>query len=109
MSLFRVLPALVCVALLAQAHDAAAFVRAPKPAASGQGLVRDALMECGVFDGKFQCRPATGGQLFGKGANPGGAPTPASPEPAPGGTMPAPYGGQRSEERRVGKKEGARE
>src|SRR5262245_32344039 len=90
-----VLPALACIALLTQAHDAAAFLQAPKPAASGQGLVHDAVAECGVFDGKFQCRPATGGQLFGKGTSPGGAATGSgSPEPAPGGAMPAPYGGQ---------------
>src|SRR5262245_13909947 len=96
MHVFRVavVPAFVCLAFLAQSHAATAFVRAPKPATSGQGLVRDAVMECGVFDGKFQCRPATGGQLFGKGTSPGTAPATASPEAAPGGAMPAPYGGQ---------------
>jgi hypothetical protein len=96
MSVFRVLPALVCVALLTQAHDAAALVQALKPSDGSRGLVLDAIMECGVFDGKFQCRPSRGGKLFGKGASPGDAATPASPEPAPGATMPAPYGGQAS-------------
>ena len=97
MYVFRVavLPALVCLAFLAQSHDATAFVQAPKPATSGQELVRDAIMECGVFDGKFQCRPSTGGQLFGKGASPGGAATGGgSPQPAPGGIMPGPDSGQ---------------
>ncbi|HET9936414.1 MAG TPA: hypothetical protein VFQ29_08185, partial [Methyloceanibacter sp.] len=97
MSVFRVLPALVCVALLAQSHDAAALMQALKPSDGVRGLVLDAVMECGVFDGKFQCRPSRGGELFGKGASPGGAataPTPATPEPAPGGIMPGPDGGQ---------------
>jgi hypothetical protein len=93
MSLFRVLPALACVALLTQAHDAAALMQALKPS-GGRGLVLDAVMECGVFDGKFQCLPSRRDKLFGKGASPGGAPETASPEPAPGATMPAPYGGQ---------------
>jgi hypothetical protein len=89
MYVFRVavLPALVCVALLAQSHDAAAFVQAPKPATSGQGLIRDAIFECGVFDGKFQCRPSGGGKSFGKGG--GGAPV-----TAPSGTLPGTDSGQ---------------
>ena len=95
MSLFRVLPALVCLALLLQAHDAAALVQALKPSAGGRGLVLDAVMECGVFDGKFQCRPSRRDKLFGKGASPGGAATQgASPETTPGGIMPGPDGGQ---------------
>ena len=96
MSVFRVLPALVCVALLAQSHDAAALMRALKPSDGGRGLILDAIMECGVFDGKFQCRPSRGGALFGKGAGPGDQSREAVPEPAPGGAMPAPYGGQAS-------------
>jgi hypothetical protein len=88
MSVFRVLPALV-LAFLVQSHDAAALMQALKPSDGGRGLVLDAIMECGVFDGKFQCLPSRSGKLFGKGASPGGA---ATPEPAPGGTTPAPYG-----------------
>jgi hypothetical protein len=100
MSVFRVavLPALVCVALVAQSRDAAAFVQPPKPATGGQELVRDAIMECGVFDGKFQCRPSRGGKLFGKGAGPGDATREAAPEPesapAPGPLLPGTGGGQ---------------
>jgi hypothetical protein len=94
MSAFRMLPAFVCLALLGHAHDAAALVQALKPSAGGPGFVLDAVMECGVFDGKFQCRPSRGGRLFGKGANPGGAPETAKPEPAPGGVVPVPDGAQ---------------
>jgi hypothetical protein len=94
MSVFRVLPALVCVALLAQSHDAAALMQAPKPSDGVRGLVLDAVMECGVFDGKFQCRPSRRDKLFGKGASPGGAATAPTPEPEPGAIMPGPDGGQ---------------
>jgi hypothetical protein len=71
-------------------------VQALEPSAGGRGLVLDAVVECGVFDGKFQCRPATGGRLFGKGAAPGGAPATGggSPETAPSGVWPGPDGGQ---------------
>jgi hypothetical protein len=94
MSVFRVLPALVCVALLAQSNEAAALVHALKPSAGSRGLVLDVIMECGMFDGKFQCRPSRGGPQFGKGAIPGGAATAPTPEPAPGGILPGPDGGQ---------------
>ncbi|MGD9501191.1 MAG: hypothetical protein AB7V40_01735 [Methyloceanibacter sp.] len=89
MAAFRavLLSAVVCLALLASDRNAAALVPAPKPFAGGRGLVLDAVAECGVFDGKFQCRPATGGKLFGKGGSIGGE--------APGGgssTWSAPSG-----------------
>src|SRR5262245_53795227 len=90
-----VLPALVCLAFLAQSHDATAVVQAPKPATIGLQVVRDATLGCGEFDGKFQCRPSTGGQLFGKGPSPGGAARGGGwPQPAPGGIMPGPDSGQ---------------
>ncbi len=98
MRVFRaaVLPALVCLVLLAHGHNATAVVQAPKPSAGGRGLVLDAVMQCGVFDGKFQCKPTTGGKLFGKGAGPGGAPATGSgsTETAPGGVWPGSGSGQ---------------
>jgi hypothetical protein len=70
--------------LAAGSYSAAALVQALKPSGGGRGLVLDAVMECGVFDGKFQCRPATGGKLFGKGATPGAKiPSQSDPPPAP--------------------------
>jgi hypothetical protein len=94
MSVLRVLPALVCVALLAQAHDAAAFMRALKPSDAARGLVLDVVVECGTFDGTWQCRQSRKEKLFGKGASPsGGATEDTSPETPPGGVMPGPEGG----------------
>ena len=89
-----VLPALVCVALVAQSRDAAALMQALKPSDGARGLVLEAIMECGVFDGKFQCRPSRSDKLFGKGASPGGAATAPTPEPAPSGTWPGTDSGQ---------------
>jgi hypothetical protein len=83
------LPAFVVGLLVALGgHNAAALVQAPKPSGGGRGLVLDVIMECGTFDGKFQCRPARGGKAFGKGASPGDENKEARPEPQPGGVFP---------------------
>ena len=77
--------------LAAGSYSAAAVVQAPEPlAADERGLIVQAKMVCGVFDGKFQCRPAPGGAEFGKAATPG-AKFPSHddlPPPAPGGAWP---------------------
>lgn len=104
MRVFRacVLPALVCLVLLAPGHNATAVVQAPKPSAGGRGLVLDAVMECGVFDGKFQCRPARGGAAFGKAATPGAkipsqSDLPPPPMPWPGNPSGQPVQGGTSD------------
>ena len=91
-----VLPALVVGLLVALgSHNAAALLPALKlSSAKAPGLVLDAVMECGTFDGKFRCRPARGGRLFGKGAGPGDDAREARPEPEPGGVLPGTGGGQ---------------
>jgi hypothetical protein len=91
-----VLPALVAGLLLALGSPkAGAFSPALAPSsAKAPGLVLDAVMECGVFDGKFQCRPSRGGKAFGKGAGPGDDTKEARPEPAPGGLLPGTGAGQ---------------
>lgn len=95
MAVFRTVlpPVLVCLALLAPDRNAAALVQAPKPF-GGRGLVLDVIMQCGMFDGKFECRPTRGGKLFGKGASPGDATKEAIPEPGPGGFLRGTGGGQ---------------
>jgi len=85
------------VSLIALGGGAAALVRAPRP--HGEELILEAILECGVFDGRFQCRAATGGRPHGKSA-PGAVrkPPPAeSPGPWTGDTAPgaaAPDSGQ---------------
>lgn len=78
-------------------NTAAALVQAPEPSSAGApGLILKAAIECGVFDGKFQCRPVRGGaRQFGKSAKPGDdLEKPTSPETAPGGLLPGTGGGQ---------------
>jgi hypothetical protein len=91
-----VLPALVVGLLVALgSHNATALLPALKPSsAKAPGLVLDAVMECGTFDGKFQCRPSRGGRLFGKGAVPGDEAKEARPEPESGGVLPGTGAGQ---------------
>jgi hypothetical protein len=89
-----VLSALVFLPLVAlNGSGADAFVHAMR-ATSGheQRLIVAVAFECGVFDGKFQCRPARGGKQFGKGATPGApeepqATAPEAPPPSPDGTQ----------------------
>jgi len=89
-----VLSALVSLPLIAlSGHGAGAFVQAMRPSSAHErGLVVEAAFECGVFDGKFQCRPARGGKQFGKSATPGAAEEPQNTAPAV--TSPSPDGGQ---------------
>jgi len=78
--------------------DAAAFVRAvPPPPLDERGLIVDAVLECGMFDGRFQCRAATGGTPHGKSAPgavrrppPAESPGPWTGDTTPGGAAPEP-------------------
>jgi hypothetical protein len=89
-----VLSALVFLPLVAfDAHGAGAFMQAMRASSAHEaGLIVAVAFECGVFDGKFQCRPARGGKQFGKGASPGTAVEPqvTAPDSAP----PSPDAGQ---------------
>jgi len=79
---------LAFVSLTAFCGGAAAVVRAPLT--QEEGLILEAILECGMFDGKFQCRATTGGTPHGKSA-PGAVrrPPPAeSPGPSTGDTAP---------------------
>jgi hypothetical protein len=84
------LPVFASAMLFAFGGDAAAFVRAmPFPPMDERGLIVDAVLECGMFDGRFQCRAATSGTPHGKSA-PGAirrSPPAASPGPSTDGTM----------------------
>lgn len=76
-------------------NSAAALVRVLQPSsADAPRLILKVIMECGTFDGKFQCRPSRGGKAFGKGANPGDENKEARPEPQSGGVFPGTTGGQ---------------
>ena len=93
-----VLPAGATLLLLALgSNNAAALVQALRPSSADErGLIIEAKIECGMFDGKFQCRAVSGGKQFGKSAGPGddAEKEGTSPEAAPGGLMPGPDAGQ---------------
>jgi hypothetical protein len=93
-----VLPAGATLLLLALgSNNAAALVQALRPSSADErGLIIEAKIECGMFDGKFQCRAVSGGKQFGKSAGPGDdvEKEGTSPEAAPGGLMPGPDAGQ---------------
>jgi hypothetical protein len=87
-------PALLTfVLLIALSGGAAAFVRVPL--AHNEELVVEAILECGMFDGRFQCRATTGGTPHGKSAPgavrrppPAESPGPATGDAAPGAAAP---------------------
>jgi hypothetical protein len=93
-----VLHVLVWLPLLALgSHGASAFVHAVRPSpAHERGLIVEAVLECGMFDGKFQCRSSRGGKQFGKNAPPAGGveSQDSSPEGMPSGGMPGTDAGQ---------------
>lgn len=89
-----ILPALISLPLIALGgHGAGALVQAISPSSAHEReFIVEVAFECGVFDGKFQCRPARGGKQFGKSATPG---SPEEPQGnSPEGTPPSPDGGQ---------------